>query len=82
MKNIHCKVFGHDFKVTKHVTYHVKEYTCKNCKREYTTSSNGFLRELTPKFREINEVLENIHSKRMSRINKQKFNSDLLVFKH
>ncbi len=69
MKNIHCKVFGHDFKVTRHVTYHVKEYTCKNCKRELTTSGNGNLIELSPKFKEINNVLEHIHHKRILRKN-------------
>ena len=72
MKNIHCMVFGHDYKVTRHVTYHVKEYTCKSCKKELTTSSNGNLVELTPKFREINDVLERIHHKRILRINKKK----------
>lgn len=71
MKNIHCKVFGHDFKVSRNVTYHVKEYTCKNCKRELTTTSNGSLIELTPKFKEINDVLERIHHRRILRTNKR-----------
>ncbi len=75
-------MFGHDFQVTRHVTYHVKEYTCKNCKIELTTSSCGNLTELTPKFKEINDVLERIHFKRSTRINKQRINSNLLVFKH
>jgi hypothetical protein len=65
-------VFGHDFKVTRQVTYHVQEYTCKNCKKELTTNSNGNLIELTPKFKEINNVLERIHHKRLVRINKRK----------
>lgn len=70
MKNIHCKMFGHDFHITRHVTYHVKEYSCKNCKKELTTSSRGSLIELTPKFKEINDVLERIHHKRVMRINR------------
>ncbi|GAA4889656.1 hypothetical protein GCM10023311_12170 [Flaviramulus aquimarinus] len=74
MRNIHCKVFGHDYKVTRHVTYHVKEYTCKNCRRELTTNGNGNLIELTPKFREINDVLERIHYKRILRLNKHRSN--------
>ena len=77
MKNIHCKVFGHDFKVTRHVTYHVKEYTCKNCRRELTTSGNGNLIELTPKFKEINDVLERIHYKRILRTNKHHSNEQV-----
>lgn len=68
MKNIHCKVFGHDFQVSRNVTYHVKEYTCKNCKKELTTNENGSLTELTPKFKEINDVLERIHIKRHKKL--------------
>ncbi|TBN03294.1 hypothetical protein EYD45_09805 [Hyunsoonleella flava] len=68
MKNIQCKVFGHDYKVSRHVTYHVKEYTCSNCKKELTTNSKGNLTELTPKFKEINDVLERIHAKRRMRL--------------
>jgi hypothetical protein len=63
-------VLGHDYKVTRHVTYHVKEYTCKNCKKQLTTSGNGNLVELTPKFKEINDVLERIHRKRRLRTRK------------
>ncbi|WP_331497688.1 hypothetical protein [Flavivirga spongiicola] len=78
MKNIHCKVFGHDFRVSRNVTYHVKEYTCKNCKKELTTNGSGNLTELTPKFKEINDVLERIHMKRHMRpsIDSQYTNTD------
>ncbi|MDO5972240.1 hypothetical protein Q4Q35_20775 [Flavivirga aquimarina] len=89
MKNIHCKLFGHDFRVTRNVTYHVKEYTCKNCKKELTINGNGHLTELTPNFKEINDVLEHIHMKRhmKSSIKQQSSTStidtsNLLVFKH
>lgn len=75
MKSIHCMVLGHDYKVTRNVTYHVKEYTCKNCKKELTTSVNGNLIELTPKFREINDVLERIHAKRIMRMNRRNYTS-------
>ncbi|WP_142784281.1 hypothetical protein [Changchengzhania lutea] len=68
MKNIHCKMFGHDFKVARHVTYHVKEYQCQHCKKQLTTSGNGSLIELTPKFKDINDVLERIHQKRHLRL--------------
>ncbi len=85
MRSFHCKVFGHDIEVTRQVTYHVREYKCKNCRKEFTTNSNGRLTELTPKFKEINEVLERVHNKRLLRVvNKQlSFKQDnLLVFKH
>jgi len=64
---MHCIVFGHDYKVTRKVTYHVKEYTCKYCKKQLTTGGNGNLVELTPKFQEINDVLERIHHRRILR---------------
>lgn len=73
MKNIHCKVFGHDFKVARNVTYHVKEYACRNCKKELTTSGTGDLILLTPKFKEINDVLERIHLKRIAKLSTKKF---------
>lgn len=82
MKNIHCLVFGHEFKVTRNVTYHVKEYACKTCSKQLTTNGNGHLTELTPKFKEINDVLERIHNKRISKTKHQKVKSDLLVFSH
>ncbi|OYX24708.1 MAG: hypothetical protein B7Z06_08545 [Flavobacteriales bacterium 32-35-8] len=73
MKQIQCKMFGHDFHVTRDVTFHVKEYTCVNCHKQLTTNSNGSLIELTPKFKEINDILERIHHKRMmKKINNKK----------
>ncbi|WP_100611109.1 hypothetical protein [Confluentibacter lentus] len=73
MKQIQCKMFGHDFHVTRDVTFHVKEYTCVNCQKQLTTNSNGSLIELTPKFKEINDILERIHHNRMmKKINNKK----------
>ena len=68
---MYCNLFGHDYQVTKKVTSHVKEYKCSHCKKELTTNSNGQLTELTPKFREINEILERIHNSRMVRSKKK-----------
>ena len=65
---IYCNLFGHDFEVSKKVTYYVKEYTCRHCQKQLTTNSNGHLIELTPKFREINAILERIHEKRAMRL--------------
>ncbi len=70
MKNIHCMIFGHDYRVTRHVTNHVKEYTCKNCKKALTVNSNGGLTDLTPKLKEINDVLATVHNKRTMKGNK------------
>lgn len=83
MKYFQCKMFGHNFQVTRHVTYHVKEYACKNCNKELTTNSNGSLTELTPKFKEINDVLERIHERRRARkLTKKNIAENLLVFSH
>ena len=67
MKHLYCTWFGHNYEVTKKVTYHVKEYSCKNCKEQVTTSGDGKLTLLTPKHKEINSVLERIHLKRIKR---------------
>ena len=64
VSKLKCNIFGHQYDVSKFVTRHVKEYTCKCCKKKLTTNSNGNLTELTPKFQEINSILEYIHTKR------------------
>jgi len=68
--------------VTRQVTYHIKEYTCKNCKKQLTINGNGQLIELSPKFKEINDVLERIHIRRIKKIKEQKNFDNLLIFKH
>jgi len=65
LKHLYCSIFGHDYVVSKNVTYHVKEYTCKHCKEQVTTNGNGGLTLLTPKYKEINSVLERIHNNRL-----------------
>ncbi|MGB3606080.1 MAG: hypothetical protein WA775_05400 [Psychroserpens sp.] len=64
----YCDIFGHNYEMTRKVTSHVKEYTCKCCKRQLTTNGNGKLTELTPKFQEINAILETMYTRRMMRL--------------
>ena len=73
LPKLYCNLFGHDYIVTKQVTYHVKEYKCTHCKRELTTNSNGNLIELTPKFKEINAMLARIHSSKIARLKNRTF---------
>ncbi|MDW5289946.1 hypothetical protein [Formosa sp. PL04] len=73
LPRLYCNIFGHKYEVTKQVTYHVKEYKCKHCKRELTTNSNGNLIELTPKFKDINAILERIHSSKIARLKDKTF---------
>ena len=77
--SLYCSLFGHNYEVTKKVTYHVKEYTCKHCKKELTTNGNGNLTELTQKFREINSILENIHNRRIMRLSQKEFSNNLQI---
>jgi len=67
MKNIYCLLNGHDLKVTKNVTYHIKEYKCKHCKEKFTTSQSGGIILLTSERKNINAILENIHLKKIKR---------------
>jgi RNA polymerase subunit RPABC4/transcription elongation factor Spt4 len=67
MKQIYCSFFGHNYEITRNVTFHVKEYTCKQCHQQVTTNGNGKLIILTPKYKEINSVLERVHNKRLKR---------------
>jgi len=72
-----CDVFGHKYEMSKKVTSHVKEYTCKCCKKQLTTNSNGRLIELTPKYQEINSILEQIYTRRMMRLKQKSFSSSI-----
>lgn len=72
-----CDIIGHKYEVSKKVTSHVKEYTCKCCKKQLTTDSNGHLTELTPKFKEINSILEDIYSRRMLRLKSKTLSSPI-----
>ena len=74
---IYCDFFGHNYKMTKKVTNHVKEYTCSCCKKQLTTNSNGKLTELTPKFQEINQALERIYNNRMMRLKQKTLSSSI-----
>lgn len=74
VSKLYCNIFGHQYDVSKLVTKHVKEYTCKCCKKQLTTNGNGRLTELTPTFQEINSILEYIHTRRKTRL-KQKMYS-------
>ena len=79
-------MFGHDFRVTRRVTNHVKEYKCKNCKKQFTTNVNGNLTELTSKFKEINDVLEHMYLTRSKKLVKSNpsipVGENLLIFSH
>ena len=72
ISKLYCSVFGHNYKVSKNITKHIKEYKCPRCNKELTVNANGKLTELTPKYKEINSALESIYTKRMLKIKQQK----------
>ncbi|OUR93200.1 hypothetical protein A9Q87_05815 [Flavobacteriales bacterium 34_180_T64] len=67
MKSLYCSFFGHNYSVSKKITSHVKEYKCKHCDAQMTTNGKGGISPLTPTYKEINSVLERIHSRRSMR---------------
>lgn len=75
---LYCSVFGHNYLLSKKVTYHVKEFTCKSCQKQVTTDSNGNLIDLTPKFQEINSVLERVHNNRKRRLQEKQHVSSII----
>lgn len=64
---IFCRFFGHKLLVSKNVTNHIHEYKCAKCGMEMTDTANGFLERLTPKFKETNDYLAQIHQRRRVR---------------
>ena len=74
---LYCEIFGHNYKLTKRVTKHVKVYTCSCCKKQLTTDSNGRLTEMTPKFQDINSTLERIYNNRMMRLKQKTVTSSI-----
>jgi len=73
ISKIYCALFGHDYVTSKEVTHHIKEYTCSHCGEQATTNSRGRLEVMTPKLKEINDVLATVHAKKTAR-NKSKIN--------
>ncbi len=59
-----CKLFGHKLRISKNVTNHIQEYKCSKCGMEMTDTANGFLARLTPKFKETNNYIAQIHKRR------------------
>lgn len=74
---LYCALFGHNYEMSKKVTNHVKVYTCKCCKKQLTTDSNGKLTELTPKYQDINSTLERIYENRLMRLKQKSLSSSI-----
>ncbi len=64
LARVYCSIFGHKLRVSKNITNHVHEYQCKKCGMEMTDTADGLLARLTPKFKETNAYLAQIHERR------------------
>ena len=73
ISKIYCTLFGHNYKASKQITHYIKEYTCSHCGAQATTNSKGKLELMTPKLKEINDLLASVHAKKIAR-NKAKIN--------
>lgn len=68
LAKVYCYLFGHKLKVSKNVTNHIHEYKCAHCKVEMTDTANGLLARLTPRFKETNDYLAQVHQRRKERL--------------
>ncbi len=62
-----CAIFGHQYRVSREITGHVREYGCVYCNRQLTTDAEGEISELTIEKQRINEQLREIYSRRRKR---------------
>lgn len=62
-----CSTFGHHYEISRRVTDHINEYTCKHCGKEVTDTASGGVEILTVKNKQINAVLASFIEKRASR---------------
>ena len=67
ISKIYCAIFGHDFQLSQEITAYIKEYKCSHCQKEATTNARGRLEPMTPKLKEINKALLEVHAKKMAR---------------
>lgn len=59
-----CRISGHQYRVSKTITKHIKEYQCKVCGKEITNTSTGGLEVLNLKNRTVNRVLASFYKRR------------------
>lgn len=62
-----CRLFGHKYKMTKMYKSKHREYECCNCKSQFTLDEYGTYTPLTTKLRHMNEVMEKLYLKKLSR---------------
>jgi len=66
---LYCSVIGHQFKVEKNITNHIKEYKCCRCGLEVTNNAKGNIVPLTEKLRDTHASLQMVITKRRNKGN-------------
>lgn len=66
-----CSIFGHQYRVSREITGHIKEFACTHCERQLTTDAEGKISELTYEKQRINETLMAMHRRRRMRVDSQ-----------
>lgn len=61
---IFCRIFGHHFTISKQITSHIKEYKCKHCGSEITSTSIGTRELLNDKNKKVNQTLAAFYQKK------------------
>lgn len=64
---LYCSFVGHQFKVAKKITHHIKEYKCSCCGKEITNNAYGKLVPLTSELKYIHLGLQNVILKRRNK---------------
>ncbi|MGO4913396.1 MULTISPECIES: hypothetical protein [unclassified Leeuwenhoekiella] len=59
--SILCKILGHKYEILRFYKNEQKEFQCIQCKKQFTENEDGDKLILTPKLRQINEVMEKFY---------------------
>ena len=61
---MYCSIVGHQYRIEKNITKHIKEYKCSCCGKEVTINAHGNIVPLTPELKYIHQGLSNMVLKR------------------
>jgi len=62
-----CSISGHNYKLVKKITKHLKHYKCECCGSQVTTNAKGGLVSLTEELKLIHLGIETVIIKRSTR---------------
>ncbi|WP_146090723.1 hypothetical protein [Aureitalea marina] len=62
MRNLRCKLIGHDLEFIRMDQHKMKEYRCRCCKAEFTEDGNGMIVRLNKHWQENNRLFQELVS--------------------